>query len=273
MWIESHQELRGHFKTRRLERLLGISTAQAVGHLHMLWWWALDHAPDGDLERFTDVDIADACGWDGNPADIANALINAGFIDQDNMLHDWQDYGAKFLNRRFQARIRQQKHRAAADSEGDVTRESRVTNDVSRVTERDSHAGHAYTGTGTGTESTPPISPPKAKKEKKEPTEKADEKEQRFQAFLAAYGPTNAAIPTARNAWNKLSRANQQLAMENLPYWTALTSWQSGYKPYPQKWLNGEQYKRRPEVAPKKAADRWVSQADLNKGGTGKVVT
>ena len=50
-WIESHQELRHHYKTKRLARELKVTVAAAIGHLHCLWWWAIDFAPDGDLSK------------------------------------------------------------------------------------------------------------------------------------------------------------------------------------------------------------------------------
>ncbi len=104
------------------------------------------------------------------------------------------------------------------------------------------------------------------------PIHQRNHQDELFDAFLDAYGPTNGAIPTTRNAWNKLSRANQALAMANLPSWLACEQWRNGYKPYPQKYLNGELYKRRPVESPKPSGG-YVSQADLNKGGRGVLVT
>src|SRR5690242_7335279 len=96
-WLESHQELANHPKTRKLKRRLGIGTAQAVGHLHMLWWWALDYAQDGDLSRFDLGDICDACEWDGGEHAFMDALVDAGFVDSNLCIHDWNEYGAKYL--------------------------------------------------------------------------------------------------------------------------------------------------------------------------------
>ena len=48
-WIKSYQDLGRHPKTSRLARTLGISRPAAIGHWHLLWWWALDYAKDGDL--------------------------------------------------------------------------------------------------------------------------------------------------------------------------------------------------------------------------------
>ena len=39
----------------KLARRLGVSLPAAIGHLHLLWWWAMDYAQDGDLTRWQDV--------------------------------------------------------------------------------------------------------------------------------------------------------------------------------------------------------------------------
>ena len=66
-WIESHQELGRHPKTRRLMRQLGVSLPTAIGHLHCLWWWALDFAQEGEITKYDAEAIADAALWDGEP--------------------------------------------------------------------------------------------------------------------------------------------------------------------------------------------------------------
>lgn len=98
-WIESHQSLGAHPKTKKLARRLGCSVPQAVGHLQFLWWWALDYAPSGDLSRFEDDDIADAVLWDGDSAKLVSALVDAGFLD-DRIIHDWPEYTGRLLDRR-----------------------------------------------------------------------------------------------------------------------------------------------------------------------------
>lgn len=99
-YIESHQELGSHPKTRKLARLLGISRATAVGHLHFLWWWATDYAGDGCLARFDPLDIAVGAEWDGDPDAFLAALIDAGFVDPDRAIHDWDEYAGKLNDRR-----------------------------------------------------------------------------------------------------------------------------------------------------------------------------
>ena len=59
-WIESHQELWRHPKTKKLARLLAVSVPTAIGHLHGIWYWALDFAQDGDLRRYDPEERASA---------------------------------------------------------------------------------------------------------------------------------------------------------------------------------------------------------------------
>lgn len=108
-WIESHQELARHPKTKRLARMVGIPIPAAIGHLHLLWWWALDFAQAGDLTNYTSDDIADAAQWEGDPGAFTDALIAAGFIDRENeqlKIHDWHDYAGKLVERRAKDRER-----------------------------------------------------------------------------------------------------------------------------------------------------------------------
>jgi len=109
-WIESHQELRNHPKTKRLARQLGISLPQAIGHLHCLWWWALDYAVTGDLSPYDSEDIADAAMWEGDPQEFIEALLTCGpggrpgFLERGPdgrlRLHDWHDYAGRLINTR-----------------------------------------------------------------------------------------------------------------------------------------------------------------------------
>jgi hypothetical protein len=102
-WIESHQELARHPKTKKLARLLSISLPSAVGHLHFFWWWAMDYAQDGDISRFDEMDIADACGWDGDAGVMYKSLIDSNFVDLTDdgvFIHDWDDYAGRLIEKR-----------------------------------------------------------------------------------------------------------------------------------------------------------------------------
>jgi DnaD/phage-associated family protein len=109
-WIESHQELAEHPKTKKLMRLLGAGRPQAIGYLHLLWWWALDYAQDGSLARYEPADIAEAAGWQGEASKFVSALLDCGsggskgFLERDPagtlLIHDWDDYAGKLLDQR-----------------------------------------------------------------------------------------------------------------------------------------------------------------------------
>ena len=104
-WIESHQELKDHPKTRKLARHLGITVPAAIGHLHCLWWWALEYAQDGDLSEYDAEDIAEAAMWDGESATFTDALVKAGFIDSADdtdarTIHDWMEYAGRLVTAR-----------------------------------------------------------------------------------------------------------------------------------------------------------------------------
>ncbi len=115
VWIESHQQLANHPKLKRLARLLGVSKQAAIGFLHLLWWWALDYAPQGKIiPPFDAEDVADAVEFDGNSGDIVSALVDAGFLDRDGetlTIHDWHDYAGKLLDKRESDRARKAEQR------------------------------------------------------------------------------------------------------------------------------------------------------------------
>jgi len=125
-WIESHQELERHPKTKRLARLLDIPLPHAIGILHCLWWWAMDYAQDGDLSRFDPDDIADACHWPGE-TELLRALIEAGFVDEDLYIHDWHEYAGRLIEKREQNKERKRKSRAR---HAPVTRPSQASDEV-----------------------------------------------------------------------------------------------------------------------------------------------
>ena len=140
-WIELHQNLPAHRKVKKLKRLLKIKTPQAVGHLAMLWLWAVDNAPDGDLSALDPEDIAEACEWPKGAEQFVQALTEAGFIDPDAKLHDWSDYAGMLLdrreNQREQNRKRQQRYRNKRKADSNATESNASTRDSSPVTHDD----------------------------------------------------------------------------------------------------------------------------------------
>ena len=108
-WIKSQQALRDHPKLKKLARGLEVSIPTALGHLHMLWWWAMDYAQDGNLTPFDALDIADAAGWEGDPERFVDAMVNCGFRgagflerteDGELLIHDWNEHCGDEFERR-----------------------------------------------------------------------------------------------------------------------------------------------------------------------------
>lgn len=97
-WIEIHQHLKEHRKTRKFKNLMGITRAQAIGHLTMLWLWGIDNTDDYGIIQDADYDdIAIACDYHDDSQLIVNSLIEAGFLEKDEkggklFIHDFEDY-------------------------------------------------------------------------------------------------------------------------------------------------------------------------------------
>lgn len=113
-WLESHQGLARHIKTKRLARKLKVNIPATIGHLHLLWWWAMDNLPDGKLSDLEPDDIADEMMWGGDPHELLTALIESGFVDEidgELFIHDWQDYIGRLLDRRRKETERKRQYR------------------------------------------------------------------------------------------------------------------------------------------------------------------
>lgn len=192
-WIESHQSLGEHPKTKKLCRILGISKAQAIGHLHMLWWWALDYAQDGSLARYDDLDIAIGAEWEGDQSGFVTALESSGFLDSDRRIHDWHDYAGKLIERRERNAQRMRDARANDDSDTDGTRAAHVQRtqrarvQLQNQPNQPNHTG----GTPPVVPQSPPVPPapppPKEPKPRTERQKAADELYERKMVIVAAY--------------------------------------------------------------------------------------
>ncbi len=110
-WIESHQEMARHPKTRRVAMRLGISKAAVIGHLHLLWWWTLDFAPDGDLSGFDAEELAAVAEWEGDAEQFLQALLDTGWLDEGRRVHNWGDYAGRLVTAREGIRERQRRFR------------------------------------------------------------------------------------------------------------------------------------------------------------------
>ena len=133
-WIESHQSLKDHPKTKRAARKLGIGVPALIGHLHCLWWWALDYAQEGSLAGYDDEDIAEAAMWEGDAHTFVEALVDCGpgehigFLEAGDdgalFVHDWQVYAGKLVERRQADAARKRSERHSDERPQDIRRTS-----------------------------------------------------------------------------------------------------------------------------------------------------
>lgn len=96
-WIRSEQSLERHPKTLGLKTILKVELETVIGRLHMLWWWCLDYAINGDLTKHTPEVIEAACHIP------LSALIEVKFVDLDPYLriHDWWDNQGNYLKIKY----------------------------------------------------------------------------------------------------------------------------------------------------------------------------
>src|SRR5262245_2197278 len=96
-----------HPKTAALMRILGMSKREAVGTLELLWHFTGRFAPQGDIGRYKDVEIASAVDWPGKPALLIAGLVRTKFLVRHSayrlVVHDWHDHAdeavKKYLSR------------------------------------------------------------------------------------------------------------------------------------------------------------------------------
>lgn len=94
-----------HPKMHRLGRLLGLSRGQAVMRIVLLLDWMERYAPQGDLGRFDDADIAAAAEWptEGDePKRFVDALVACRWVDASDehrlIFHDWSEHCDRYVH-------------------------------------------------------------------------------------------------------------------------------------------------------------------------------
>lgn len=175
-WIELHQAVWTHRKTLILADLLGLDPTYAAAHMVRLWTWALDNAPTGDLSQLPDRVIAYGSGWTGEPSVFAQALLESGWLDGDAdghlLIHDWDDYAGRLIEKRQTDAERMRRYRAGATDES--TPPSKGSANVTRtLRERNAHVqgtvpnrtvpnltGEDRTAPGDGEQARTPAPPP-----------------------------------------------------------------------------------------------------------------
>lgn len=95
VWIRSDADLAYHGKLESLLNQAKIGRREAVGSLHLLWWFVAKNGRNGILPKMTDVQIAGICDHDGDAGRFVSSLIQCGFIDRSEhglKIHDWDEW-------------------------------------------------------------------------------------------------------------------------------------------------------------------------------------
>lgn len=83
-------------KFMRLKRRLNLSHYKAVGLLESLWIITAQNAPDGNIGKFSNEDLAAMVEWEGSADELITGLIDTGWLDPcpvDRLVvHDWLDH-------------------------------------------------------------------------------------------------------------------------------------------------------------------------------------
>lgn len=287
MWIPSHQSLRSHPKTGRFARALGITKPAAIGHLHCLWWWCLDFAPDGNLSPFEPEEIAEAAMWDGDPADLLAALIAAGFLDQDGAtigIHNWNTYAGRLDTQRIANAERQQRHRdrkrqpnadpdPADTRNGDVTVTPPLRNGPEKRREEDTR-GHKNTHTGTAVPDgadAPDVRVPEDFDTPLEPR-KPPRYSTSYSQFWTAYPSGRGNKKQTYEEWRRIRPDSLLIEeiMRGLAAWNASDRWRRGVVMNPKRWLRDRAWEN---PAPRSAAKGGADDTDWSGGYPGAVIS
>jgi hypothetical protein len=85
-----------HTKLKRLVRALKVPQYAAVGILESLWHLTAREAPEGNIGKLSNEDIAAWMDWEGDPDQLITGLVSSGWIDEVTgsrlLIHDWYEH-------------------------------------------------------------------------------------------------------------------------------------------------------------------------------------
>ncbi len=96
-----------HPKTYDLAARLGVNRAEALGYLTLLWDFAADFAPQGNIGKWPNGAIARACEWQGEPDKFIQSLIDSGWLDEHPdpqhrlVIHDVADHAEQWWKQKL----------------------------------------------------------------------------------------------------------------------------------------------------------------------------
>lgn len=94
----------GHPKLDELKERLGVRRPTAVGYLEMLFHFAAQYTPRGNIGKYSDRRIEAALEWSGKAGALVAALLECNWIEEHPehrlIIHDWAEHADQHTRRR-----------------------------------------------------------------------------------------------------------------------------------------------------------------------------
>jgi hypothetical protein len=95
-----------HPKVYALAARMRVPHAMAVGYLELLWHFTARYAPQGDIGKFDDATIANACSYQGEPSRLVSAMCAVGWLEVSPRcrlaIHDWHEHADETVRKSLQ---------------------------------------------------------------------------------------------------------------------------------------------------------------------------
>lgn len=95
-------------KFKKLKRRLSLPEWQVIGLLEAIWKLTRNSAPEGDIGRFDNEDIAASIEYEDDPDELIRHLVECGWLDEDEeyrlIVHDWSEHVPTYLKGNFAKR-------------------------------------------------------------------------------------------------------------------------------------------------------------------------
>ncbi len=237
-WIRVDGNLAGHPKILHLAELLSVPIPMAVGYVVMLWGWAVQYAPEGGPVTPAVCSVCARGGYGDKRvttrvARLHAALVTAGVIDPDGMLHDWHVYQGAIVEKRERDREHAKKARDRRATIARATPEDRATV-ATHETRRDETIRDETEERARARTTQEPEFPPDDNDAEATPS---------FDAWFADY-VRKERREEARAVWDQLTPEEQKKALATVGPWWAWKqpTTEQKYWPLPENWLKKKRF-------------------------------
>jgi hypothetical protein len=114
MWIRVETNIGGNLKVQRARTVLGLSTAEMVGLLVILWGEIAEHNPRGEVHDIPAATLEEWAGWRGEPGRFAEIFLQ--MFTTDGVIDSWEEFQGKLIERQIADRERKRQERVRGKS-------------------------------------------------------------------------------------------------------------------------------------------------------------